>query len=553
MKKSLICTLLFVCFTWVSGYAQLYINEVNPNGKWIEIYNSGPSAVDISGYMVARWNIGDPNSATSMIPSGVVVGSGKFVVLYRGPKNKGTDICPVDGAIDCLSFGISATKCMRIRLYEVDEDFEFISLNTFNIGVPVVRDQSWARATDGSSSIVALEPTPGWSNSVPPADSDLKDIIYINEINATGKWIELYNAGVNTVNLGGCVITRNNNDDAVSSLVIPAGTMIAGKSHLVLYRGSTAPPPVMGAIDCLNFGISAKKFDSVLLRDANRKVIDNTFFIGEVQTVEVARGQSWARVTDGAGTIVALDPTPGRPNDSQPLISNLKVYVNEVNPSGNWIELYNAEDTSINVSGYTIIRINDTAAGIAAIPAGTSIPAKGFLVLCQEVTSSETSSSSSSSTRSSSSIPGAIPCLSFGISSDKFESAMLKDPQDYIVDIFEVDAEDPNMKVSGGLSWSRIPDGATTIGVQSPSGGESNGATTAIVPKAEHSLIYVYAGILNLPENVSDIQLYGVSGNLVLSRNVTETSVDLTHLPKGFYLLRYTISGVSFIQKIVHP
>ena len=542
MKRHLFFILLFVCFTCFSGYAALYINEVNSTGKWIEIYNSGENEVNMGGYIVTR-NNNDTKVGSKIIPAGITIEPKGFLVLYQGTASEGTAISPIEGAIDCLPYGISSTKFMNVVL---SDPLGKVVDDTFDIGNPqsvtVVRDQSWARETDGSGKIVAIDPTPGRPNDSPPSYSELK--IYINEVNSTGKWIELYNDEDEEINVGGYIITRNNNDDAVGNAAIPANTVIASKGFLALYRGSTAPSPVEGAIDCLPYGISSTKFMSALLRDPQGRVVDNTFFIGDPQEVTVSKGRSWVRETDGAENIIALDPTPGKSNTSPPLFSELKIYINEVNASGNWIELYNDENEGINVGGYIVIRNNsDEAAGIAAIPAGTIIASKGFLVLYQGFASGGTSSSP---------VAGAIDCLPFGISSTKFESVILKDIQGNFVDnTFDID--DPQIvTVSGGQSWAREIDGATDIEAQSPTAGAPNGYPNSISKfKAENTLVYVNAGILYLPEKTFYIQLYGVSGNLVLNQNITGASVNLTNLPKGFYLLRLTISGILYTQKIV--
>ena len=547
MTRNLFFALLLACFTYFSGHAgiyDVYINEVNSTGKWIEMYNSGESEVNISGYILQR-NNNDTKTSSTVIPGGSIIAPKGFLVLYRA---EGT-ISPIEGAIDCLPYGISSSKFKSVVL----RDFIGTIYDTFDIGNPqqvkVVRDQSWARETDGASKIVAKNPTPARPNTSLPPHSYLK--IYINEVNSTGKWIEIYNDEETEVNVGGYVITRNNNDDAVGNAAIPAGTIIAPKDFLVLYRGPVSseisfPSPVEGAIDCLPFGISSTKFEGAFLKDPQGKVVDNTFYVGDPQEVVVAKGQSWARKTDGNDKIMSLNQTPGQPNDSPPLFSELNIYINEVNAAGNWIELYNDEDEEVNVGGYIFIRVNnDEAAGIAAIPTGTTIAPKGFLVLYQGPASSETSPSPSP-------VAGAIDCLTFGISLTKFESVALKDAQGYFVgNTFHIG--DPQEVIAlEEQSWARIFDGSPDINAKDPTPGVSNGKFDSISElKAKNTLASVYAGILNLPENTSNVQLYGASGNLVLEQNVTENSIDLSNLPKGFYLVKLTVSGILYIQKII--
>jgi len=372
--------------------------------------------------------------------------------------------------------------------------------------------------------------------------------LYINEVNSTGKWIEIYNDESSTANVGGYFVVRNNNDDATAAVKIPQGTTIAPNGFLVIYQGiesgGTSSSPCEEAIDCQTYGISSTKFWNVVLKDENGNAVDTTFNIGNPQTVEVSGGKSWARETDGAATIVALDPTPGKPNTAPTSFSDLKIFINEVNSTGKWIEIYNDESTAVNVGSYSVIRNNnDGASGVATIPAETLIAPKGFLVIYQGTTSGGTATSP---------CDGAIDCQPYGISSTKFWNVILKDDEGKIVDN-TFDIGDPQtVTVNEGKSWARETDGAATIAALDPTPGSMNGELNSLIKISKlQNTAYVYAGILKLPENTSSVRLYNVSGMLVLNKNVTDTSIDLTNLPKGFYLIRLTNEGKLYTQKIV--
>jgi hypothetical protein len=530
--------------------SKVYVNEVNSDGKWIELYNSGNTEVNVGGYTVTRYN-NDGAIGDAIIPAGTTIASKGFLVIFQGPASGGTASSPVEGAIDCMPYGISAAKFMSAIL---KSNIGEVIDGTFDIGNPqeviVSGMLSWARKTDGAIEIVPLEPTPGKSNtSTPPGPSDLK--IYINEVNSTGKWIELYNDEDQDINVGWFTVTRNNNDGATSKATIPAGTTIASKGFLVIYQGvnsgGTATSPVEGAIDCMPYGISSDKFENAILKDNNGSIVDNTFDLGYPQSVTVSGGKSWGRQTDGGAVIAALDPTPGISNTSSigPCFSDLKIYINEVNSDGKWIEFYNDEDQAEDIGLFTVTRNNnDGATSMVAIPEGTVIASKGFLVIYQGVNSGGTAPSP---------VEGAIDCLTYGISATKFMNAILKDVQGCIVDnTFDI-GNPQEVIVSGTLSWARETDGATNIVALTPTPGARNDQPYSIKESKTNNIsVFVYAEILNLPEKTSNIQLYGISGNLVLSRNTTTTtSIDLTNLPKGFYIVKLMVSGESYTQKII--
>ena len=305
--------------------------------------------------------------------------------------------------------------------------------------------------------------------------------LYINEVNSTGKWIEIYNSGENTVNVEGYFVVRNNNDGTSRVATLPAKTTIAPKGFLVLFQGSAVYPPIEGAIDCMDFGISTDKFMSAVLKNSQGNPVDD-FDIGNPQTVTVSSGKSWARETDGAETIVALEPTPGKPNNSSQTYSNLNIYINEVNSTGKWIEIYNDEANPINLGGYTITRYNnDGAAGIATLPANVVIASKGFLVIYEGPANNGTSPSP---------VAGAIDCMPYGISSDKFMRATLRDKQWNIVDETFNIGDPQTVTVIGGKSWMSpsfptavIEETATTKIIMNSDG------LLAEIPKDQHDTI----------------------------------------------------------------
>ena len=105
-------------------------------------------------------------------------------------------------------------------------------------------------------------------------------------------------------------------------------------------------------------------------------------------------------VTDGTGFKVMRLPSPGATNKDM-LPSKLQVFLNEIadkgtdmadsvacNPAADYIEIYNAESTEVDVTGW-LIHDDDGKNGAdayihAANHAQVKIPPKGFLLLCGE-------------------------------------------------------------------------------------------------------------------------------------------------------------------------
>lgn len=144
---------------------RLFINEVmaenddtlpDPSGyggfaDWIEIYNAGSAAVDMSGMHLSD----DPDRPSAWrVPEGVVIGPGGFLIFWadndagQGPTHTNFKL-----AAGGESITLSDTSAEGYRL--IDE-------LTFG---PMSPDESLARIPDGGPTWrIASEPTPGEPN-----------------------------------------------------------------------------------------------------------------------------------------------------------------------------------------------------------------------------------------------------------------------------------------------------------------------------------------------------------------------------------------------------
>lgn len=151
--------------------------------------------------------------------------------------------------------------------------------------------------------------------------SKLSAQLYINEIMASNStslademgeyddWIEIYNAGNQSVNLAGYYMTDTPNDNA-SFWQIPSNnaalTTVAAGGYLILWADKS---PEQGAHH-LDFKLSAGG-ESIALLSSTLDVIDSFDFTEQNENV------SYGRVTDGnSDFIIFFVPTPGGANDS---------------------------------------------------------------------------------------------------------------------------------------------------------------------------------------------------------------------------------------------
>ncbi len=338
----------------------ILINEflADPNTlyteEWIELYNPLDVDVDISGYILD--DLVGGGTAPYTIPAGTVILAHGYLVFYQGVTN--------------------------LALNNAGDDVNYINpdgvtvLDTFTYSSSS-DDVSYGRETDGASIWITFDvPTPGESNAGPFANGDG---VLINEFLPdpyalyTEEWIELYNPSDVEVDVSGYII-----DDLIggggSPYTIPSGTTIPAYGFIVFTQGVT------------NIGLNNAGDDVNYIMPDGVTVLDTFSYSSSADDI------SYGRETDGASTWVTFDsPTPGASN-FVPTSSGDGILINEFLPDPNtlyteeWIELYNPFDVDVDISGYIIDDLIGGGTAPYTIPAGTVIPAHGYLLFYQSVT-----------------------------------------------------------------------------------------------------------------------------------------------------------------------
>jgi hypothetical protein len=315
------------------------INEVESNGgvpgDWVELYNDSDAPVDLSGYVFRD----DNDTRGYVIPTGTVIPARGFLVLDEVVAGTGN-----------FDFGLGAADVARLFLPG---------------GTTLVDSYGWSahaattygRCPDGTGAFATTSiPTKGSAN-------DCGVLVRINEVESSGgspgDWVELYNPSDAPVDLSGYVF-RDNND--AGGYVLPAGTTIAARGHLVL--------------DEAQFGFGLGAADAArLYRSGGTTLVDSYVWTAHAAT-------TYGRCPDGAGTFVTTAaPTKGTANVCPAVTTT--VQINEVESSGgvpgDWVELANVGTAPVDLTGY-VFRDDDNTRGYV-LPAGSVIPAGGYLVL----------------------------------------------------------------------------------------------------------------------------------------------------------------------------
>ena len=221
----------------------------------------------------------------------------------------------------------------------------------------------------------------GCTQNTPTQSVSLRPPVYINEFLAksargTPDWVELYNAGLDTVDLSGYWMTDDLTKPVSEWFEIPDDTRIL-PGRFLLFRKKK------GSL----FRLKSGGEQLFLLTPDRKQVVDHhTFF---EQTPDVSEG----RYPDGGPDWVRFGkPTPGQSNAGAATSACENVVINEIlainehsgsNPiSGHadWIELYNRSELEIELGGFYLS--DDPAQPTKwKIPGGTRIPGKGFLLI----------------------------------------------------------------------------------------------------------------------------------------------------------------------------
>ena len=525
-----------------------YTDDDGGHPDWIELYNGGGSAVDLTGWSVTD----DSAEADKFVFSGGEIPAKGFVLLYADKSSKKSG----DAAAARLPFGLSAKNGETLFLYNAEgklvSKLEFPALGA---------DQSYG-VSEGDTGLLHM-PTPGEPNSVleenadeaVPADSPAAAdcSVVINEY-STGDtqtltdpngdfsgWVELYNKEDKDVSLEGFLLSDDPADPGKWTL--PEVTVKA-KGYLLIYlNGNDKKKPL-----CASFSLSGKE-EYLVFSDPAGNELDRC------EVYKLFANLTCGRVTDGAdefGFFAAA--TPGRANDKQAfssvdsaaLTDNKALVISEVAavntsftaPDGDtydYVELYNPGEVPVQLSDY---RISDSkkADAFQPLPEQTLEPGSYVLVYCTE-----------------NEVRGAVTAdLGFNRYG---ETVYLADENGTVVDSLKY------QRLTDGVSCGRLPTGDTapvyftsaTPGAQNPEKGLKAAAAN---PAFSQSSTYVKKGTEVSIES-ADTVYYTTDGSEPTEESekytspikITETTVLRARAYRGGALPSDTVTSTYLVEE----
>lgn len=408
---------------------ELYSTGTPENPDWVEVYNAGTTNVDLSAYKIYDSGGQSGSKPKKSFAAGTTLAPGAFFVIV------------VDDA-DASGFGLSSSG-EKIWLEKGDatvaDSVEFPALEA---------GQSFGRFADGTATWQILYvQTPGAANdnTNPTPVANLK----INELYSRGvatdpDWVEIYNAGAETVDLGGWrIYDAGGQSGAKPKKEFPAGTTIAAGAWAVI---------VVDDADASGFGLSSNG-EKIWLENPSSTIADS------VEFPALDSAQSFGRYPDGSDNWQVLNVvTKGLANDNSTPPPAIILKINEVfskgvDPNFDWIEIFNASTVDVDLTSYKIYDSGGQSGTKPKkeFPAGTVIPAGGFFVIVVDDTDPS----------------------GFGLSSSG-EQVWLENAAGTVIDevVFPAMAE--------GQSYGRKPDGSDTffIFTEITRGSSNNNAAT---------------------------------------------------------------------------
>ncbi len=332
----------------------------------IELYNSGTTAIDLTGKSLSD----DTTTPRKYVfPSGTSIAAGGYLVVYAD----------TDTTAPGLHSGFSLdAEGDTVALYDTTAaGGTLLDSIVFGFQIP---DYSIARTGTSGGTWALTTPTPAAANGSATALGAINSV-KINEwagrisFRVDHDFIELYNASAQPVALSGARLT----DDLTnypSRFAFPALSFIAPTGFMPLY-GADLP-----------FGLDAD-FDGLWLLGENGAIVDNIDFVSQ------PADHSTGRTTDGGTALSDFEvPTPGISNSTalpaaySALLNNLRIteiMYQPVAPSSagdyEFIELQNIGTTPLDLSGVRFTNGLDYT-----FASGTTLAAGAYTVVAKSRT-----------------------------------------------------------------------------------------------------------------------------------------------------------------------
>ena len=328
-----------------------YDNGTWPDGEWVEIHNQGNSPINMTG-----WHLKDSAGNTVQFnqnhvvgytadPNSMIINAGELRVIaingssYSGVLNNAAETLTVHWPNGSIGDEVS---------WSSNEPGFSLSRNHGTDGM-----YTSAYPTANASNV-------GQINALANMTSDLIITEYLPSTNTTGnfpdgKWIEIHNDGVSSINLLGWTITNGRGE----ILYFDPGTIIFNQSHS---SATDISPDERRLIQMSNNFELYDYYEHLVLKDDNGIIVDSGWhsnYFGD----NVSMVRDYANI--GSSWIPSNWLTPGQPEPGDEPYSMKDLQFSEILPDGigldtqswplgEWIELYNNDSVAVDLTGWKL-------------------------------------------------------------------------------------------------------------------------------------------------------------------------------------------------------
>ena len=327
-----------------------YDNATWPGGEWVEVLNTGPADIDLTGYSVvdAAGNVLPFNSShlvnATVSSSSYLIGPGEHRILA------------VNGT---SPYGV------------LNNGAESLTLKWPN-GSPS-QEVSWTTTLQGFSLTTSLQANGLWSHAPYPTPEGMNppglelmprqafDIEFSELLsNATndgatfpdGEWIELHNTGNVSVDLMGWSIL-----DGMGNIThLDPGTLVFNSSQ----GASVIEAGERRLVQFTSYTQLWDDYNHLFLRDASNQIVDTAYYTTDYgEDVALIRAQQPTDAWTPAPWKTPGQPEPGSVPSASTLrfsevLPDAKGADNQAWPNGEWVELHNYGTTDIDLSGWKL-------------------------------------------------------------------------------------------------------------------------------------------------------------------------------------------------------
>lgn len=314
---------------------------------WIELQNTTPSPVDLSG-----WSLSDDDDPRQYVfPAGTTIAGNGFLFIWCDRLTNSAGLhsgFALDAQEESVFLHDSATN-------RVDAVSFGLQLSSHSLG-----------RNENSGEWTLTAPTPNARNEAAALSARIViNEIFPNPIAGEDDWLELHNVDANLpAGIGGYYLSISNN---ISRL--PDHSFISAGGYAQIMADENY------GTDHVSFKLPATGATVVLSDSVGTEL--NRFTYGIVR-----EGVAAGRLPNGDGPITEFpaSASPGSPNY---LPNTTGIQISEVLAAGrnnDWIELHNPLASSFDLGGMSI-SIDDREPRQWTFPAGTALPAGAFLVV----------------------------------------------------------------------------------------------------------------------------------------------------------------------------